>query len=199
MTAVLPFNVLSSRVRGRVCGLSGECRVVAAARIRQGCVVVVFGGRLHRGSMAHETSLQPFPLRVDEDAFLVPVEDSPASWIGRSCEPSAGLLGAVSLVALRTIEPGQTISFDYGNGTVLGSSAAAFDCNCGSVLCRGRVSGDDWRRPDMRARYDGHFSPYLVRRMQAVLGGGSSGLSRGRVDCPTTRGRPLNAGIVPLF
>jgi hypothetical protein len=30
------------------------------------------------------------------------------------------------------------------------------------------VTGEDWRRPDLWARYAGHFSPYLERRIKAL-------------------------------
>jgi hypothetical protein len=47
-----------------------------------------------------------------------------------------------------------------------GSPYDEFDCACGSPLCRGRVTGDDWQRHDLQARYAGYFSPYLQRRIE---------------------------------
>jgi hypothetical protein len=35
-------------------------------------------------------------------------------------------------------------------------------------LCRGRVTGEDWRNPELWERYAGHFSPYLERRIKAL-------------------------------
>ena len=193
----LPFSILSSRVRADFCGLSGERRVVAAAPIAPGCLVAVFGGQLCNGSLVGGASSQPFPLQVEEDAFLWPADLSAARWIGHACQPNTGLVGAVSLVALEQILPGQPISFDYG--TSLGSSAVAFDCACGRPLCRGRVSGDDWRRPDLWARYEGYFSPYLGRRIDAVSGIHSSRFSSawaGRKRVPPTW---RTARAMPLF
>jgi hypothetical protein len=40
-------------------------------------------------------------------------------------------------------------------------------CNCGSPHCRRIVANEDWRRPDVRERYAGHFSPLLNRRIAA--------------------------------
>ena len=42
-----------------------------------------------------------------------------------------------------------------------------FACGCGAARCRGRVSGDDWRLPELRERYAGYFSAYLQRRIDA--------------------------------
>ena len=43
-----------------------------------------------------------------------------------------------------------------------------FECACGTSLCRGRVTGEDWRNPELWERYAGHFSPYLERRIKAL-------------------------------
>jgi len=39
------------------------------------------------------------------------------------------------------------------------------ECRCGSPLCRGVITGDDWRRTDLQARYRGHFSPFIDARI----------------------------------
>lgn len=189
----LPCSILSSRVRADFCGVAGERRMVATATIAAGCLVAVFGGQLRSGCLVGGASLQPFPLQVEEDAFLWSANLSPARWIGHACEPNTGLVGAVSLVALKEILPGQPIAFDYG--TCLGSSAVAFDCACGRPLCRGRITGEDWRRPDLWARYEGYFSPYLGRRIDAISGIYSSRFSSiwpGRTRLPASR-RPARA------
>jgi S-adenosylmethionine decarboxylase len=46
-----------------------------------------------------------------------------------------------------------------------GSPYDEFDCTCGAPGCRRRVTGSDWQRPELQARYAGHFSPYLERRI----------------------------------
>jgi hypothetical protein len=58
---------------------------------------------------------------------------------------------------------GDEITLDYA--TVSGADGFAMECRCGSALCRGRVTSDDWRRPDLRRRYVGHWTPVLRRRI----------------------------------
>jgi hypothetical protein len=41
-------------------------------------------------------------------------------------------------------------------------------CNCGSSLCRGRVTGNDWKLPALQERYRGYFTPYIQRLIQAL-------------------------------
>ena len=38
---------------------------------------------------------------------------------------------------------------------------------CGSPLCRGVVTGEDWRRPELQARYGDHWIPALLRKQRA--------------------------------
>jgi hypothetical protein len=40
-----------------------------------------------------------------------------------------------------------------------------FKCNCNTSACREVVSGDDWKRPELRDRYAGWFAEYLARRI----------------------------------
>ena len=38
-------------------------------------------------------------------------------------------------------------------------------CDCGAADCRGVVTSEDWRRPDLQARYAGHWVPALAARI----------------------------------
>ena len=49
-----------------------------------------------------------------------------------------------------------------------GSAYDEFDCGCGAKLCRKRVTGNDWRLPELWQRYDGYFSTYLERRIKKL-------------------------------
>jgi hypothetical protein len=42
-----------------------------------------------------------------------------------------------------------------------------FDCYCGSANCRKHVTGSDWMISALWERYNGYFSPYLARRIEA--------------------------------
>jgi hypothetical protein len=43
-----------------------------------------------------------------------------------------------------------------------------FICSCGSQNCRGNITGEDWKRPDLRERYAGYYMPYLQRRIDML-------------------------------
>jgi len=42
---------------------------------------------------------------------------------------------------------------------------ASWRCRCGTENCRGTVTGRDWQLADLQARYVGHFSPLLEKRI----------------------------------
>lgn len=132
-------------------------------------LLVVWGGDvLTRAELElRPRALRRLTLQIDEDAFLVSTSEGPADWVNHSCSPNAGLRGQVSLVALRRIDRGEEICFDYAMCD--GCSYDEFDCRCGSARCRGRVTGDDWARPELIERYAGYRSPYLERRVSRRL------------------------------
>jgi uncharacterized protein len=86
-------------------------------------------------------------------------------FVNHSCAPNAGLAGQMALVALRSIRAGEEVCYDYAMSD--GSDYDEFACSCGTSMCRGKVTGRDWRLSELQERYEGHFSPYLHRRMLA--------------------------------
>ncbi len=39
-------------------------------------------------------------------------------------------------------------------------------CRCGSPICRGIITGNDWQLQEVQERYQGHFSPFLNEGMR---------------------------------
>jgi hypothetical protein len=73
----------------------------------------------------------------------------------------------VTVIARRPIPAGSEVTGDYALWETDESSVIE-RCRCGSAMCRGRVSGSDWERPDLQERYRGHFLPYIERRFQEL-------------------------------
>jgi hypothetical protein len=107
-------------------------------------------------------------IQVDEEMFLAPfsLDEEPADFVNHSCQPNAGIRGQVSLVAMRAIAPGEEITFDYAMAD--STPYDEFTCSCGAPMCRGRVSAEDWQRPELWQRYEGYFSSYLQRRIDRL-------------------------------
>jgi hypothetical protein len=74
--------------------------------------------------------------------------------------------GQIALVAIRDIQAGEELCYDYAMSD--GSPYDEFECNCGAPNCRGRVTGDNWRDAELQEKYAGYFSPYLQRRIDQM-------------------------------
>ncbi|MFO1434944.1 MAG: SET domain-containing protein-lysine N-methyltransferase [Gammaproteobacteria bacterium] len=86
-----------------------------------------------------------------------------ATYVNHSCDPNAGIKGQIFLVAMRDIAVGEEITFDYAMALHRspGNPPYKFSCECGSSRCRGEVTDEDWKLPELRQRYAGHFQYYL--------------------------------------
>ena len=149
--------------------VTGGKAVYARDALEAGELVAVWSGRIVGADELDELppEIRRHTVQVEERLYLASLSpDEPPDFINHSCEPNAGLDGQVAIVALHRIQPGEEVTIDYAMCD--GSSYDEFECECGSTLCRGRVTGEDWRNPTLWERYAGHFSPYLERRIKAL-------------------------------
>lgn len=145
----------------------GGFGVRAVAAIQKDELLAVFGGRIVRLDEAADPQSLKL-IQVEEGLYLETMTPGePADCFNHSCQPNAGMSGQVALVAMRDIAPGEEVTFDYAMSD--GSDYDEFLCSCGAPECRGKVTGDDWRRPELWARYAGYFSPYLQRRINSII------------------------------
>ena len=148
----------------------GGYGIFADTFVSSGELLVVWGGNVVTGEQFAQLSPREkmHSIQIEENLYQVPSrpEPEPGDFINHSCTPNAGLSSSISLVAMRDIEIGEEICFDYAMSD--GSPYDEFDCACASLHCRGRVTGDDWRLPKLQARYAGYFSPYLQRRIDGL-------------------------------
>jgi uncharacterized protein len=172
-----PTSYLSPQAEHRSAGLKGD-GVFAIAPISAGTTVAAFGGRaMHRDEFARlDVHRRTHAIQIDEDIFLVSrPELDPADYVNHSCEPNAGILGSVLVVAMRDIERGEEICFDYAMCDA--DDYDEFVCECGTPSCRGLVTGADWMRPELQTRYAGFFSAYIARRITIDQPGGAKNSS----------------------
>ena len=163
-----PSGWLAPSLVGRS-GLDKGGRGVFARRpIAAGELLAVFGGAVISAEQLRQASadFRRLSLQIDEDLFVVSTVEGPADWVNHACDPNAGLRGQLSLVALRPIDAGEEVCYDYAMSD--GSAYDEFPCACGAVRCRGRVTGADWQLPELWTRYGEHFSPYLLARIDGL-------------------------------
>jgi hypothetical protein len=148
--------------------VTGGKAVYARELIEPGELVAVWSGRIVSTEELDELpeDIKRHTVQVEEGLYLASHgPDEGPDFINHSCEPNAGLDGQIAIVAMTRILPGDEVTIDYAMCD--GSAYDEFECECGSALCRGRVTGQDWRSPTLWERYAALFSPYLVRRFWA--------------------------------
>lgn len=158
-------NWLTSSAQARDAGEKGMGSYATAA-IAKGETVVGFGGSVTTREILNTLTedQRHRSIQVAGDLYLSPtVNREPGDMINHSCDPNLGLLGSMVLVAMRDIEVGEELTFDYA--TCDDSDYDEFDCLCGSDVCRGRVTGQDWKLPELQAKYAGWFSPYIAQKI----------------------------------
>lgn len=107
------------------------------------------------GSMYNESKL--------DDDLYVAVPKSTFYYVNHSCDPN--MWGYH--IARRDIEAGEEITTDFA----LFQSFPSYllePCLCGSKHCRGQVTGDDWKLPELQSLYRGQFTPYIERLVQQM-------------------------------
>jgi SET domain-containing protein len=143
--------------------------VIAIADIQKDEIVAIKAGNIiTRAEIEQATdNAGDMALQIDDDFYLAPrsadeVEEM-SVFINHSCDPNVGFRGQVVYVALRDISAGEELCHDYAMER---SDDYMLDCHCGSPLCRGKVSGEDWKRPELQQRYGDYFSIYIRNKIQ---------------------------------
>jgi len=101
------------------------------------------------------------PLQVGDDEVLL-LEKELSNCFNHSCGPNAGIRGRNELFALRDIEAGEEITFDYST-TEAPNSPWDMKCVCGAANCRHVISGVLSIPEQQREKYKelGAFPDYL--------------------------------------
>lgn len=141
----------------------------AREKILKDELISLWGGKIiHRDEL--DPTMPRFTQRVlqmDENLYLLTAEEKePNDCFNHSCEPNLGFFGQIGLVAMRDINAGEELTFDYAMSD--GGPYDEFDCYCGSKNCRSKITGNDWKLPELWKKYDGYFSSYLARRIKSL-------------------------------
>jgi S-adenosylmethionine/arginine decarboxylase-like enzyme len=163
-------SYLTPKARIENNGLSGR-GVFAIELIQKDELIAMRGGEVLSGEELFRLSeeARQFSLQIDEDLFISPREVeslSGAELMNHSCDPNAGIRGQVAFVAMRDIQPGEEITFDYAMAE---TRDQGFACNCGTAACRSRIEGSDHMLLDLRRKYGGYFSQWLDQKHASIV------------------------------
>ena len=144
----------------------------AVAPIPAGTVVSRLGGKLVSGDELRAMFAVPDHPYIDTitvggELHLVLPPRQPNGYGNHSCEPNLWWVDVYTLAARRDIVVGVGVGVGVGEELTNDYAACTADpgfrmtCACGSGLCRGEVTGVDWRRADLQARYGRHWVPAI--------------------------------------
>ena len=138
--------------------------IVATEDIKKGEDILVYGGVI-----IHTSEIKDYwkimghvGTQIDDNFFIVPTsreELAARGTINHSCEPNTGFKDQIQLIAIKDIKKGEELSVDYAFCESLFPNS--FDCNCGSLSCRKKITKDDWQIKELQEKYSNYFSPYL--------------------------------------
>ncbi len=167
----LPTSWYDPRVQIRHSTISGG-GMFAAEPIRAGEVVAIVGGApmttvefaAYRAGVTRWNAHQ-----IGEDAHLVDLIQSPdrvEGSLNHSCYSNLWMADEVTITARRDVATGEELTLDYALTTVDANWRLDQPCRCGAAACRRVVTGDDWRLPEVQARYADHFTPFINERIR---------------------------------
>ena len=163
---------LNPKLEARESGIHSK-GVFAKEYVHKGERVAILGGEvmLIDEIDALPDELQGYPMQIEERFVFGSRrhEAEDTDYFNHSCNPNCGFRGQIFLVAMRDIEAGEEITFDYAmivSPSVGSDIVFAMDCACGSENCRGKITEYDWQLPDLQKKYDGYFSQYLQEKIQ---------------------------------
>lgn len=143
----------------------------AAKAIVNGEIVAIKGGYIFDSKTLAkvEATLGPAEIAVADGFYIGPrseqERDGSMIYTNHSCEPNIGIQGQIVFVAMRDIQPGEELTHDWATTD---DDQYEMQCRCGAKTCRGTISGQDWRREDLRKKYRGYFSWYLQQKIDTA-------------------------------
>lgn len=114
--------------------------VFAKVALMKGDRIFRFGGI--RISLDESIALgedESYSVQIGLKEYLQPF--SPGMYVNHSCEPNCGLTGAMFLIALRDIQIGEELFFDYS--TTMLERRWEMQCNCRTTVCRHHIRDFD--------------------------------------------------------
>jgi len=172
--------VLSKKVAIKTDGIHGNCWF-ASEKIKAGEMIWELGNIPYHDIDINKKELDSWPAEkrekflslaymIEEGIWrgsdpnrVVPQSELDEYFVNHSCDGNSWYQGEDLLIASRDILPGEEISYDYCLTECDPSYILATKCLCGTKLCRGLVSGNDWKLENLQKKYGEHFTPHVLK------------------------------------
>jgi len=163
----MPASYRSPKTIVRKSSIEGK-GLFAKQPIQKGEVVAIKGGHI----LDEETfrnvqgKIEESYIQIGDKFYIGAIKRSEVRrnklFINHSCEPNLGIRGQITFAALRGIQAGEELTYDWAMENF---GAWTMACHCGTKRCRQVITGRDWRDPKLQQRYRGYFSAYLQEKI----------------------------------
>ena len=164
----MPASYLSSKTRIGNSPIHGR-GLFARSPIGRGEIVAIKGGHIldRRALSKARRHIAASYIQIDDGFYIGARAGAEVAlnkiFINHSCEPNLGIRGQITYVALRAIKAGEELTYDWAMEE---NAPAVTRCACGARLCRGTLTGQDWKLASLQKRYRGYFSAYLEDKIR---------------------------------
>ncbi len=138
--------------------------------IKKGEVVMMWGGPyIVKSEVQKAKEAGKLVIQLDENLFSVDERGECITYfINHSCDPNVWMDDAVKFSARRNISKDEELTIDYMLFEDDENKIASWDCDCASKLCRKKITGKDWRLPELQKKYNSHFSPLINKKIERL-------------------------------
>ncbi|NOK35858.1 SET domain-containing protein-lysine N-methyltransferase [Corallococcus exercitus] len=157
-TPSIPFELRQSPIQGQ--------GAFATRRIRKGARIIEYIGeritQAEADARYDDESMErhhTFLFNLDDDTVLdAGTIHNESRYINHSCEPNCQSLidkGHIHIYALRTIEPGEELTYDYAyerTPEMDPDAESLYVCRCGTPSCRGTILAPEKKAPARRKK-----------------------------------------------
>lgn len=120
--------------------------------------------------------MHKYSYMVDDDLYDWPrnfIEQTLSEncmFFNHSCDPNCGFqaLDSSLVVAIRDIEPGEELTYDYQCMDTEASFYDGLECKCGSFKCRGVLRFDLYRNVDWQNAFYKYSGAYVKRKIDEL-------------------------------
>ena len=135
--------------------------------IKKGEEVLKWGGNYVDAQEAQKWKQQgKLVMQFDDNLFSIEDRgESQSYFLNHSCNPNLWMKDTFTLEAKRDISKNEEFTADYSLWEANEEYLSRWECKCGSLDCRHRITGKDWQLPELQEKYKNHFIPMINRRI----------------------------------
>ncbi|HEV3245237.1 MAG TPA: SET domain-containing protein [Candidatus Paceibacterota bacterium] len=145
------YHIGKSNIKGR--------GIILAKDIKKREVIFVFKGReieYTRGEWRRGRDW----LQVGYVKWVAPSPGSPGAYLNHSCDPTAGVRGKNTIIAIRDLKKGEEVTIDYALSETY--PLWHMRCQCGAKNCRKVIKPYQDLSDQRKAKYAPYTSKYIL-------------------------------------